>query len=167
MKDQISNLNSLGISAFYIEVCLDQPLQDILVEKGIDAFHNLNQGLAKIVWDTRCESRHSSYLAQNPNGNPSRETSRPLVTSSLARPLRPLKPRRSIPSLSHSSLKLMRSTSDKSNQHSKTFNSTFWAQLVRFTFFSGIQRLAISFVLILKRKKGFKIIDRLHKKTIF
>ena len=39
---------------------------------------------------TSCRSRHTSFLARNANENPSSATSRPLATSSLARPLRDL-----------------------------------------------------------------------------
>ena len=42
----------------------------------------------RLFWSNR--SRHSSFLARNANENPSSETSRPLATSSLARPLRGL-----------------------------------------------------------------------------
>ena len=58
-----------------------------------------------IVNLTSCRSRHSSFLARNAKENPSSETSRPLATSSLARPLR---------GITYSTLKFMRSTCGKS-----------------------------------------------------
>ena len=39
---------------------------------------------------TSCRSRHSSFLARNANENPSNETSQPLTTSPLTRPLHAL-----------------------------------------------------------------------------
>ena len=42
LKDQVSNLNSHGISAFYVTDCADQQLQD-------DMFLNSNQRLAKLI----------------------------------------------------------------------------------------------------------------------
>ena len=35
-KDQVLNLNSCGISEFYVADCSTQQLQDILAKKGID-----------------------------------------------------------------------------------------------------------------------------------
>ena len=51
---------------------------------GISTFHYWSQGLANETWNHKCESHHSSFLVQNANGKPSSETSRPLVTFSLA-----------------------------------------------------------------------------------
>ena len=49
-KHQVSNLNSHGISPFYMgDSNSDQQVQDNLVKKGIDIFLNSNQGLAKVI----------------------------------------------------------------------------------------------------------------------
>ena len=77
------------------------------------------QGVPNAIWDTSCKSRHSSFLARNANENPSSETSRPLATSSLARPLS---------GLTYSTLKFMRSTCGKSRVYG-TANKFFLNKL--------------------------------------
>ena len=76
----------------------------ILVDRsGTDSFRT-----------SKCNLRHQLQvtphliLARNANENPSSETSRPLVTSSLARSLR---------GLTYSTLKFMRSTCGKANRY--------------------------------------------------
>ena len=82
----------------------------ILVDRsGTDSFRHLIQGLPNVISDTSCKMSPATphFLARNPNKNPSSETSRPLTTLSLARPLRGLK---------YSTLKFMRSICGKSNR---------------------------------------------------
>ena len=59
---------------------------NVFGRSGTDNFRHSTQGHLKVTWDTSCRSRHSSLLTRNENENPSNETSRPLATSSLARP---------------------------------------------------------------------------------
>ena len=56
---------------------------DCFGRNGTDTFHHSTSKCHL----TSCRSRHSSFLARNANENPSSETSRPLATKSLARPL--------------------------------------------------------------------------------
>ena len=48
---------------------------------GVESTHS---AIENETGNPKCESRHSPFLARNANGNPSRETRRPLATSSLA-----------------------------------------------------------------------------------
>ena len=54
-----------------------------------------------------------------------------------------------------------------SNVKHFTLLQTYLLNTKRFTFVSSIQRLAIVVVLILRRKKRFKISDQLLQKTVF
>ena len=84
-------------------------LQYILVNKGINKFLNLHQGLAKVIWDTSWKSHHSSFFKQYANKN---------LQVNLSRLCRLLShfPTFSTPlcSLSYSTLKLVSLTCGKS-----------------------------------------------------
>ena len=101
-------------------------------------------------------------LVRNADKNPSSETSPPLATSSLA--LRSLNPRRSLWSLSHSTLKFMRSTSGKSSTVKYlTVLSEDNSFYLSFQYSNTCYQCCVDS----KKKKKFKIIDRLHQKTVF
>ena len=93
-------------------------LQYILVNKGINKFLNLHQGLAKVIWDTSWKSHHSSFFKQNANKNLEVNLSRLCRLLShfptFSTPLCSLKPCSWLRSLSYSTLKLMSSTCGKS-----------------------------------------------------